>query len=274
MPLLKSCFAAGLMLGALAAPAVAQTLYVRPSEPAPTEADRPFLFSISTPRADTPHVTVHVDTGFGEGAFDVANNDRIEQRFGIQASLGRRFTALGRVGIADGRATNVHSSVQGELLYNLVGSRGPGNTLAVGLGMRREVEDVNVLLGRVVAGRVMRQWNLGANLLFEKPYANERDSVDLITSVGVGRQVLPALQVGVEFIGEDLEGFWDKEEAEGGARLLAGPSLRIAPPHGHWQLSAAGGPIVHATQSTLNSDAPRSLGHAGFAVRTSLTYGF
>ena len=48
-------------------------------------------------------------------------------------------------------------------------------------------------------------------------------------------------------------------EAEGGARLLVGPSVHVAPPHKRWQLSFAGGPTFHATNSGRTSDALRGL---------------
>jgi hypothetical protein len=85
------------------------------------------------------------------------------------------------------------------------------------------------------------------------------------------------VHVGLELIGEDLEGFWEQDEAEGGARLLAGPSIRIAPRSQRWQASIAGGPVVHATRSSVRSGATRSLpvgNRDGYAVRASLTYGF
>jgi hypothetical protein len=151
-------------------------------------------------------------------------------------------------------------------------------SLAVGLGMRHEINGVNVLLGRVAAGRSFSAWRLDGNALFERPYAVGRDSVDLITSFGVARRLLPALYTGVELIGEDLEGFWEVEEAEGGARVLIGPSIRLAPPNKRWQVSAAGGPVIHATRSGRMSDATRGLPNSvsgnGYAVRAALTYGF
>jgi hypothetical protein len=239
--------------------------------------DRPFLFSVTTPDTNERHATVHADAGFGERPFDLVDGDRPEQRFGIQASLGHRFTVLGRVGIAsDERDTR--TSQQGELLYGLVRSPGNETSLAVGLGMRHEAAGVNVMLWRVAAGRHFESWRLDGNVLFEKPFSTGRDAVDLITSVGVARRVLPAVHVGLEMIGEDLEGFWEQDEAEGGARLLIGPSIRLAPRSQHWQLSAAGGPLVHATRTSFSSDATRSLpastNRNGFAVRASLSYGF
>jgi hypothetical protein len=239
--------------------------------------DRPFLFSISTPRTAEPHASMHVDTGFGERAFDLVESDRPEQRFGIQASLGRGVTLLARVGIAsDNRDTQ--SSQQAELLYSLVRVPSYQGTLAAGLGMRHESAGTNVLIGRVIAGRNFSAWRLDGNLLFEKPFSVNRDAVDLITSFGIARRVLPALHLGLEVIGEDLEGFWEANEAEGGARLLAGPSIRIAPPSQHWQVSIAGGPLVHATRSVATSGAIRGLpasgGRNGYAARAALSYEF
>jgi hypothetical protein len=147
------------------------------------------------------------------------------------------------------------------------------------MGIRHESSGVNVLLGRVVAGRSFDAWRLDGNALFEKPYAAlGRDALDLITTVGVSRRLFPAVYAGAELIGEDLEGFWEADEAEGGARVLIGPSLRIAPTTKRWQVSVAGGPVIHATRSDRISEATRGLsmsnGRNGYAVRAALSYGF
>ena len=239
--------------------------------------DRPFLFSVSTPKTDQRHATMHYEAGFGERPFDLVEGERPEQRFGIQASLGRGITLLARVGIAADRQ-DTRSSQQAELLYNVLHSPATAGSLAIGMGVRHESQGINVLLGRVATGRQFTDWRLDGNLLFEKPFSAGRDPVDLITTMGVARRLTPALYGGVEAIGEDLEGFWEKEEAEGGARLLIGPSLRLAPRNGRWQLGLAGGPIFHATRSARSSDATRALpangGRDGFGVRASLSYSF
>src|SRR5262245_12381280 len=239
--------------------------------------DRQFLFSVSTPPTDTRHATVHVDTGAGERAFDLTDSDRPEQRFGVQAGFGNRLTFIGRVGISSDER-DLRSSQQGELLYNLMQSPRTHGSLALGVGMRHETGGVNVLLARLAAGRSFNAWRIDGNALFEKPYSIGRDTVDLITTFGFSRRLFPAFHVGVELIGEDLEGFWEAEEAEGGARVLIGPSFRIAPPSAHWQVSMAGGPIIHATRSGRMSDASRGLpsssGNSGYAVRAALSYGF
>jgi hypothetical protein len=253
---------------AVAAHAAAQTL--------PTPQDRPFIFSVSTPRTDMRHATVHLDAGIGERPFDVVEGDRPEQRLGVQASLGRGVTILARVGFASDQR-DLRSSQQGELLYSVMQAPASRGSLAVGFGMRHESSGVNVLLGRVVAGRSFSAWRVDGNALFEKPYSVNRDAVDLITTVGVARQILPSFHVGIEMIGEDLEGFWEPDEAEGGARILVGPSIRVAPTSTRWQLGVAGGRIVHATRSVNIADTTRSLSSSspdGYAVRASLSYGF
>lgn len=239
--------------------------------------DRQFMFLVSALPAETSHATVDVDFGVGEGAFDVTDADRPEQRVGVQASFARRLTFVGRVGVSSDER-DLRSSQQGELLYRVVQSPRNQGSLAIGMGIRHESQGVNVLLARVAAGRAFSAWRLDGNALFEKPYSVGRDAVDLITTFGVSRRFLRSFHAGVEMIGEDLEGFWEEEEAEGGARVLVGPSLRIAPPARRWQVSVAGGPIIHATRSERSSAATRGLssssGRTGYAVRMSLSYGF
>ena len=210
MSLITRIVTAAILTAAVATGAAAQ------SQPAPIH-DRQFMFSVSTLPQDVRRVDVNVDTGFGERAFDVTDSDRPEQRFGVQAFLGHRLTFLGRVGISQDQR-DLASSQQGELLYSVLQSPEAQGSVAIGMGLRYESAGVHVLLGRVAAGRAFKAWRIDGNALFEKPYSAGRDAVDLITTVGVSRRVLPAFYAGVEMIGEDLEGFWEIEEAEGGAR--------------------------------------------------------
>ena len=218
--------------------------------------DRPFLFSVSTNAAPRPAVRFDYDVGVGEQAFRSETSDRPEQRIGVQASHGR-LTFLARFGISD-VGSSYQSSQSGEVLYSIL-RPGGGVALAAGTGLLHEPGGVNVLLARVTAGRDAAAWRLYGNLLFQKPLSSGRDAVDLITSVGWARKLTSAVALGVEAIGEDLEGFWEPEEAEGGARLLAGPSLRIAPAGRRWQFLATGGPLFHPSDTRRSSEAFRDL---------------
>ena len=141
--------------------------------------------------------------------------------------------------------------------------------------MLHEAAGVNVLLARAVVGRTTASWSLQGNLLFQKPLAADRDAVDLITAVGWTRKFSRGLSLGIEAIGEDLEGFWEAEEAEGGARLLAGPSVHISPPGHRWQLTATGGPMFHPSDTHRASgafrDLPPETQRTSYAIKASLS---
>jgi hypothetical protein len=239
--------------------------------------DRPFVFSVTTaPDRSKPQVLVDYDVGVGEHTFHTDWANGPEQRVGVQASLGR-WTLIGRVNLASNGGA-YEASQQGEALFSVLTQRSSPVALEIGGGVLHEADGVDVLLARVVAGRESRDWRLHGNLLFQAPRAQNRDALDLISSAGWARRLTPAVWLGVEGIGEDLEGFWDPAEAEGGARLLIGPSLHISPPGRKWQLSVAGGPMLHPSRSLRSTTALRDLppvtGGTGYAVRTSFACSF
>ncbi|MDP9323564.1 MAG: hypothetical protein M3P13_08000 [Acidobacteriota bacterium] len=187
--------------------------------------ERPFLFVTTPGEQVRPSARFDYDVGIGERAFqsDIANQP--EQRIGMQASRGR-LTLVARFGIAD-VGSSYQSSQTAEALYSMF-EPGRPVALAAGGGVLHEAGGVNVLLARVVAGRNTDSSRLYGNLQLQKPMSSERDALDLITSIGWARKLSHGVSIGVEAIGEDLEGFWDPQEAEGGTRLLAGPSLHLA----------------------------------------------
>ena len=68
--------------------------------------------------------------------------------------------------------------------------------------------------------------------------------------------------------------FFEPEEAEGGARLMVGPTFRVRLSE-KMHLRLGGGPIFYMTQNTPTSKAPRLLpsGDSGYAIRFSMIYG-
>src|SRR5262249_26841872 len=241
--------------------------------------ERPFLFSVSAPPVDSGKTIVAFETSAGDQAFDAVDQEQLQQRVGVQIRIAPRLTVFARVGFAaDSRDTR--SAQDAELLYGIVEDRAHAGSIAAGGGLRHEPGGTNVLLGRVAVGRRLAAWRMDGNALFEKPLSRDRDGLDLITSVGIARKVLPSLHVGVEAIGEDLEGFWEPDEAEGGAKLLVGPSMRIAPQGKQWEVSAAGGPLIRATDNQIQSvdglvrSLPVSTQKNGYAMRVSFGYRF
>jgi hypothetical protein len=238
--------------------------------------ERPFLFSF-TPTPDSPSgVLVHYDAGYADLALPQVSTDGLEQRLGLEARVGSRWTLLAASVFADEGGTT-RAGYRGEALFDLRPGADRPLRLSVGGGIRREISGVNVLLGRAVVGLEHTRWRLLGNLLLEKPFEEGRDAVDLITSLGFGWKLKPALALGVEAVGEDLEGLWDKEEAEGGAKLFVGPVVHWALPSHHLQVTLGGGPVLNVRPTDLTSTAERPLGTGGrngYTVRASVAYTF
>jgi hypothetical protein len=240
--------------------------------------DRPFVFSFFAPTAESkPHVLVDYGVGVGEQSFHQNLQRGPEQRIGVQASSGR-LTLLGYAGVAS-TAGNYDTSSQAELLVSPFRSGPFGLSLAVGGGMLHEAGGTNVLVGRVALGRERGRTRLNGNVIFQKAFQTGRDGLDLITTAGWAVRVNDVVSFGAEMIAEDLEGFWDPNEAEGGARLLVGPSLHVSAPGRRWQVTIAGGPSFHPTRSNNTSDAIRDLPQTtptgtGYAARMSFACRF
>jgi hypothetical protein len=83
------------------------------------------------------------------------------------------------------------------------------------------------------------------------------------------------VRIGVEAVGQDLEGFWDDEETEGGARLFIGPTASLALEGTPWHITLGGGAIIRGTSSNHASSALRDLPSTaanGFLIRTMIGF--
>jgi hypothetical protein len=105
--------------------------------------------------------------------------------------------------------------------------------------------------GSVSAGPVLFE----ANAYVEHIFAAGRDPVDYVAMLGTSVRVIPALRVGAELVGQDLEEI-GTTGAEGGARLGLGPDVAVDLYRGRLQL-------VVAALFGLNSESPTAVMHAG-----------
>jgi len=231
----------------------------------------PFLFTVMPGAGEARSATFgYYELGYGERTFEPVAGDRMEHAVGVRASFGSSLMVLARTGIStfDGE---MRVSPRGELLL----SRPIGQTVrvAAGVGYAREYSRTDVMLARFGVGRATSRSIVHGNLMLEKPMSGERDAMDLITTFAAGRRLGSAVTMSVEAVGQDLEGFWDPAEKDGGARLMVGPSLAIAPPAARWQLTVGGGPIVRATRTTFESSADRPLpARNGYVVRSGIGF--
>lgn len=68
-----------------------------------------------------------------------------------------------------------------------------------------------------------------------------------LAATSAGAQATPLLfRMSVEAVGQDPEGFRDPEEKDGGARLMADPSISVAPPTVRCPLPTRHGDVIRS----------------------------
>ncbi len=217
----------------------------------------PFLFSFSTLTAEDSKWSLDYSGSFGDEVGGSMGFEGISQQLGVKGYLGSRFTLYGNLAVGFPEEKGVSSAQQIEVIRNFLGGKKYiGWRLGAGLGGRRDFENEYSLVGRITLEHVSTKWKAGGNLLLEKEFEEGRDAIDIITSIGVHYRFTRSFFGGIEAIGEDLEGFWDEEEAEGGAKLMVGPSLNLAPKDSRFSFSLSGGPVILATENEASNPDP------------------
>ena len=213
---------------------------------------QPFLFTINTLNPSARGWSLNYSGGYGQHIVIPLGFDGVDQNIAVKGYLGAKFTLIASMGVGFGTKGSVNSLQQAEVLRDFIGGNKPeGIRIGASLGFRREFNNDKVALSRITAAFENLQWKLGGNVRFEKAFDKNRDGVDVISSIGIHRQIAGQLFGGLEAVGQDLEGFWEADEAEGGARVLVGPSLNYAPVSSRFSFTLCGGPIIYATRSTI-----------------------
>jgi len=234
----------------------------------------PFLFSVTALTPEDLKWSLDYSGSYGDNVSGSFGYDGIGQQFALKGYLGKKFTLFANVALGF-LGDNTASAQQAEIIRNFVGGKkNQGLSLGVGLGVRRDYSNVKSMLSRITLNYDAPRWKVGGNLLFEKAFANNRDAIDVITSLGFHYRLYGNLYGGIEAVGEDLEGFWDQEEAEGGAKLLVGPSLNMTPKKSRLSFSLSGGPVFYGTQNQrTNPEAIRELpSQSGLMVRARVLF--
>ncbi|NOY76818.1 MAG: hypothetical protein GXO76_02990 [Calditrichaeota bacterium] len=233
------------------------------------------FYTVSPDQGKSGKLYLNYDTNYGVRAIRPFGEDGVEQRAGVVYGITSNLSLLGVAGALIDRNSAVHAgSVQLELMQKILSQKDHFVNLAASVGFLREYLGTNVLMARLALGRDFGRFNLRGNAVFEKPFAKNRDPMDVITTAAVGYRIFPWLWGGIDAVGEDLEGFFEPDEAEGGAKLMVGPTVQM-----HFsskmQMRLGAGPIFYLTKSTPISEAPRYLppGKSGYTIRVSMIYG-
>lgn len=241
-------------------------------------ASQPFLFSVNTLTSENQKWNIHYSGSYGERASGQFGYDGLGQQFGVKGYLGNRFTlyATASVGFANGGG--ISSAQQAEVIRDLIGGKEAfGFRLGAGLGLSRDWSNTGSAISRITASFDELNWRLVGNLRFEKAFDKTRDKLDFISGLGFQHQITNGFYLGFEALGQDLEGFWEKDEAEGGAKVMIGPSVNLSPSHSKLSFSLSGGPVFYATRSSVvPSEAIREIGSVasgnGYTIRALVNF--
>lgn len=235
----------------------------------------PFLFSVYTLTPQDLKWSFDYSGSYGERVSGPFGFEGISQQLGIKGYLGNRITLYANAALGFAGENNVSSAQRAEVIRNFLGGKkAQGFRLGAGLGVGKDFSNTFSMLSRITLGYETTRWKTCGNILFEKAFAGNRDAIDVITSMGVHYRLAGEFYGGMEAVGEDLEGFWDEEEAEGGAKLLIGPSFNLAPKKSRLSFSLSGGPVFYATRNQQsNPDAIRELpSQSGLMVRARVIF--
>ncbi|MCI0443310.1 hypothetical protein L0244_37020 [bacterium] len=228
---------------------------------------RPFLFTTSPSDSEDQKVTLHLDAGLGDGSLGFSDAPSADSRIGVEWNLNSRWTFLGNTSFGkDDSHTVLTGQIEG--LYALRNNSEGKFRAAAGGGVRWERDGGNVLLLKFLGGWQAQQWRFDTNMTLEKASSPDRDPIDLIMSIGWSHRVTSMMYLGIEAVGQDLEGFWEPNEAEGGARILLGPSIHFAMEP--WKAGIAGGYVFRPTVTDRSSAADRFFGTNRLAIQISI----
>lgn len=253
----------------------AQTV-AQPMQVTGTTPVKPFQFSVNTLSGNTPFWAVSVSSNYAQRTAGQFGYDGADQQIAVTGYLGNKFTLYANADLGFAHNGGTTTAQQLEVIRDVVGGgKVYGLRLGIGLGANRDFSSTGAAFSRITAAYEATGWRLGGNLRIEKAFSSSRDGIDLVSSFGYQHRFGKAFFAGVELMGQDLEGFWETDEAEGGAKLMVGPSLNYAPINSRFSFSLAGGPVFYATHSSvLNSGAIRDIGSSaaqnGYSVKATV----
>ena len=194
--------------------------------PGQARADTPYVYQQGGLEGDQ-HTAIESQTTLGTRELRPLGGRGIEQGVRVRHQLfdGTTVEAFGGA-VWQPEATNLRAGTIGaELIQRVLTQKQAGVSLQIAAGGYRDVTGVFVPRLRALVGRSWGRLHTQVSGTFEAPLSHARDGLDVILGAAAAWQVTADTSVGLEALGEDLEAIWRSGEAEGGARLLAGPSV-------------------------------------------------
>ena len=227
IPLLA--FALGTLLSAHEVRADDEPDAVRPSEPAPRRAERPWLYADDATTPGQWQALVGTRFTYSGGSPSVtrpfASNLsapggllEVNGEVGLHPLLS--VAATGVMGLGDTLSGGMTAGLR---FAPLADAKGPFR-LVLGGGYLLNRDASNGMFLRVAATYDAGAFRFGGTFHGEHVFIPGRDALDAMMILAVNVKLGRVVRLGVEYVAQDLEGYVDRDEAEGGVRHFIGPT--------------------------------------------------
>jgi len=211
------------LVSAFVLAALAACLFVTRPLVAEPGASQPYLYQRAG-QGIPGEIAVEIETAYGSRDARPFGAEGFEQGARVRTSPLRWLTAeaWGGALITAGAYKAAAGAI--DLHVAVLNQDDHAVNLSLGAGYLFDYQQVHVPRFRVTLGRSWGPIDTSLAGYLEVPTAEGRDTVDLVLALAASYRVAPWARVGLEAEGQDLEGFWEPEEAEGGAKLILGPT--------------------------------------------------
>jgi hypothetical protein len=233
----------------------------------------PFVFTLSPADNGSPDRQMQAGAGIADRGLELVQNGTFDPGLSVGVRIQNNLVVRSVASTVDvvSAGQRFANFQQVEILRSV--HAGHAWSFAYGGGVREEWGGSQVVVARVLGGVSLGSSRIGGSLALERGLGRGRDSVDMVTTLGVVRRVSQRVALGVEGIGRDLEGFWQPNEVDGGAKLLIGPALHVTSRNARWVASVTGGPMIHSAAPGVPANPPMNGTLSGhFAVLGSFTF--
>ena len=251
----------------------ADTVYKPVGDAAPVRAvqERPYVLQPPDRGLNAGQAFVGNTISAGRRAGRALDNGGLESLVNLGYAPGERITLDGFAGFANDGALGATYGATLRVVAAAQQWQHPLNVVFSGGALREHDGTPVAQLGYAVS-RDFGKLNVATTSVFEKAFAPRRDAADAVLTAGASYALARGWRAGLEAAGEDLEALVSRAESEGGARLVAGPTLvfELLEQHLNVGLNAAGG-VAYVPRPTLGDPATAQ---TAFMTRARVTYTF
>ena len=188
------------------------------------DASRPYVYQRGG-HGVPGELSVEVETAYGSRDARPFGAEGVEQGARVAWSPLSWLRAEGWSGVLfTGGAYRATASAV-DLHFGLLNQDDHYLNLSLSGGYLFDYQQVHVPRFRATIDRSWGAFDTSLSSLVEIPAAGDRDTIDLVMALAASYRVAAWTRVGIEIEGQDLEGFWEADEAEGGAKLVLGPTV-------------------------------------------------